>query len=113
MLDTLKTLINFQPVSTNQEAVSNLLDYVEGRLRLRGLTVERIQHDGIHSLYASTRGQTHARVMLQGHIDVVPGGEAFRQDGDRIYGRGCYDMLFATASFLTLIDSLDHPEDCQ
>lgn len=111
MLDTLKTLINFRSVSSDQNAVHTLLDYIEERLGSRGLTVQRIQHEGVYSLYASTRGQAHAHVMLQGHIDVVPGGEIFRQEGDKIYGRGCYDMLFAAASFLAFIDSLDTPAD--
>ena len=109
MIDELHTLMNFFPVTSNQQTVATLLDYVEKRLSRRGLQTERIVHQGVHSLYASTRRQKHTRVMLQGHIDVVPGGEAFRQDGDRIYGRGCYDMLFATASFLRLIDNLENP----
>ena len=109
MIDELHALMNFFPVSSNQQAVSDLLDHVEMRLHQAGLHIERIEHAGVHSLYASTRGQKHARVMLQSHIDVVPGGETFRQEDDRIYGRGCYDMLFAAASFLQLIDSLDNP----
>ena len=84
MLDELQTLINFHPSTNEQHSVATLLDYVEGKLRLKGMETERFMHEGIHSLYASTRGQKHARVMLQGHIDVVPGGEDFRQHGDII-----------------------------
>lgn len=107
MLNELQTLIDFHSVSNDQGSVAALLDYVEGKLALKGLKVERLEHEGVHSLYASTNGQKHAKVMLQGHVDVVPGGEDFSKVGDRIYGRGCYDMLFGTASFLTLIDGLD------
>lgn len=109
MIDELHTLMNFFPVSHNQQAVGALLDHVEARLHQCGLIVERIEHGGFNSLYASTRGQKHARVMLQGHIDVVPGGEVFRREDDKLYGRGCYDMLFATASFLRLVDDLENP----
>lgn len=109
LIDHLHTLINFFPVSSNQQAVGALLDYAESRLRASGLVAERIEHGGINSLYASTRGQKHARVMLQAHIDVVPGGQAFRIVGDKIYGRGCYDMLFAAASFIALVENLDNP----
>lgn len=109
MLRELKKLLNFQPTTDNQAAVQQLLDYIEGRLIAKGLSVERLEHAGIHSLYASTTGQKHATVMLQGHVDVVPGGARFHREGDRIYGRGCYDMLFAAASFITLIDDLDTP----
>lgn len=109
MVDELHTLMNFFPVSSNQQAVSDLLDHVEMRLHQSGLHIDRIEHGGYHSLYASTRGQKHARVMLQSHIDVVPGGALFSQTDDSIHGRGCYDMLFAVASFLRLIDNLDTP----
>lgn len=109
MLCELQTLISFGSVTSNQQAVAALLDYVEGTLRLKGLTVERFESNGKNSLYASTRGQHHARVMLQGHIDVVPGGQPFSQEGDKIYGRGCYDMLFATASFLQIVSDLEDP----
>ena len=61
MLEELKTLINLHPVTNNQNAVSALLDYVEAKLIAKGLITERIIHKGIHSLYASTRGQKHAR----------------------------------------------------
>lgn len=107
MLDELQTLINFHPSTNEQHSVATLLDYVEGKLRLKGMETERFIHEGIHSLYASTHGQKHARVMLQGHIDVVPGGEDFSQHGDTIYGRGCYDMLFGAASFISLIENVN------
>lgn len=111
MIDTLRTLIAFHSVSSDQKAVGALLDYVEDRLAPAGLVVERLEFDGIKSLYASTTGSHHSKVMLQGHIDVVPGGDAFGQDGNKITGRGCYDMLFAAASFLHLIDTLDNVKD--
>lgn len=107
MQDTLRTLIDFHSASDNQVAVRALLDYAAQRLSQKGLIVEHIQHNGVNSLYASVSGKKHAKVMLQGHIDVVPGGEPFVQDGDIIRGRGSFDMLFATASFLTLIDAID------
>lgn len=109
MIDTLETLVNFKPITSDQSAVSELLTYVEGRLISRGLHVERITNNGINSLYASTQSKAHSKVMLQGHIDVVPGGQPFSMDSNKIVGRGCFDMLFATASFLRIIDELDNP----
>lgn len=107
MIDELHTLMNFLPVSSNQVAVGSLLDHVQTRLQQCGLEVERLEYSGYQSLYASTRGKKHSKVMLQSHVDVVPGGEVYRQEGDNIYGRGCYDMLFAVASYIHLIDNLD------
>lgn len=109
MVEQLRTLINFHAFTTNQQAVKELLDHVADQLTLRGLHIEQLLHNGVYSLYASTTGKRHAKVMLQSHVDVVPGGDDFHQDGDIIYGRGCYDMLFAVASFLALINELDDP----
>jgi len=111
MLEELKTLIKFHPTTSDQNAVSAVLDHISAKLTAKDFTVERIIHEGIHSLYASTRGQKHAKVMLQGHIDVVPGGEDFNMDGDKIYGRGSFDMLFGIASFLSYIEQLNNPAD--
>lgn len=109
MIETLQTLMNFHSVTSNQAAVSELLEYVEARLKQYGLHTERVVHNGVNSLYASTHGGTHTKVMLQGHIDVVPEGDVFHRDGDKIFGRGCFDMLFAMASFIRLIEELDNP----
>lgn len=111
MIDELEKLISFKSVTSDQTAVGGLLDYIEGHLSAKGLVTERHENGGIKSLYASTSGDEHATVMLQSHIDTVPGGDDFHREGDKIYGRGCYDMLFAAASFITLIDSLENPSD--
>lgn len=111
MIDGLEKLMSFHSVTSDQAAVGQLLDYVEGHLSAKGLTIERLKCGGVYSLYASTMPAQHATVMLQGHIDTVPGGDAFHRDGDKIYGRGCYDMLFATASFIALIDNLNNPSE--
>lgn len=107
MINDLEKLMSFYSVTSNQNAVNLLLDYVEKRLSTKGLIVERFRRNGINSLYASTLGTRSSKVMLQGHIDVVPGDLPFRRQGSRIYGRGSYDMLFGTASFLRLIDELN------
>jgi len=57
-------------------------------------------------LYASTTGSKHSKVLLQGHVDVVPGKQPFREAEGKLYGRGVFDMLFATASFMQLIDDI-------
>lgn len=111
MIDELRTLMGFYPITADQTAVGHLLDYIEAKLLQKDLYVERLTNNNVHSLYASTTGSRNTKIMLQSHVDVVPGGEDFRQDGDIIYGRGCYDMLFAVASFLTLIGDLDDPKN--
>lgn len=111
MIETLQTLMNFRSVTSDQQAVGLLLDYVETRLKQKGLYSKRLTNAGVGSLYMSTQDTMHAKIMLQGHIDVVPDGDVFHEDGDKIVGRGAFDMLFATASFIHLLEGLDNPKD--
>jgi len=110
MLEYLEKLTSFYPVSDDQVAVKRLLDYVADFLKSKGFIVELIEHEGINSLYASVSGSKHSRLLLEGHIDVVPGADQpFLVDGDTVKGRGTYDMLFGTAAFMRLIDELPNP----
>lgn len=100
----LKQLVSKYPITSDQNAVASLLDYAEGVLVDSGMPhIERLECNGVHSLYASTRSGKHTKVLLQAHIDVVPGeGQDFYERDGRYFGRGVYDMLFGAASFLQL-----------
>ena len=87
------------------------------RLAGPGVTVERFTSGGKPSalLY---RGQArpHFRIILNAHLDVVPGGpEQFRprREGGRLYARGAQDMkvsaLVMTQVFRELAGGLPHP----
>ncbi|RNJ74582.1 MAG: M20/M25/M40 family metallo-hydrolase [Nitrosopumilus sp. B06] len=63
-----------------------------------------IRIDEVGNLIA-TKGSGSPRIMLCGHMDVVPGKVRVRREGDSLYGRGASDakaplmaMLFAAAS---------------
>jgi succinyl-diaminopimelate desuccinylase len=54
-----------------------------------------------------------ATVMLHGHLDVVPGlPEQFQPhlEGDRLFGRGAYDMKGALAALLLAVADLRHED---
>jgi succinyl-diaminopimelate desuccinylase len=78
-----------------RRAVESVIDFVGP-----GFSVERFESNGKPSalVYADgARGGTRPefRVILNGHVDVVPGEpEQFRprRDGDRLYARGAQDM---------------------
>ena len=104
----LQQLVEFYPVSSNQANVLQLLKYVKSKLKFHGMQVKLIQNNGVNSLYASTSASKHSKVLLQAHVDVVPGeDQKFKKHDGRFYGRGVYDMLFATACYLKLLDDLE------
>ncbi|KER05570.1 Acetyl-lysine deacetylase protein [Marine Group I thaumarchaeote SCGC AAA799-E16] len=68
------------------------------------LGFEDIQIDEVGNVIAR-KGSGTPRIMLCGHMDVVPGKVKVRKEGDSLYGRGASDakaplmaMLFAAAS---------------
>ena len=68
------------------------------------LGFEDIQIDAVGNIIAK-KGSGSPKIMLCGHMDVVPGKVKVRKEGDSLYGRGASDakaplmaMLFAAAS---------------
>ena len=88
------------------EAISEAAGFVKGWLEARGIEAGRAEVRGLPVLTAEVGGVGDApTVILEGHLDVVPGRpEQFepRIDGDRLYGRGAYDMKGALAAMMTV-----------
>ena len=68
------------------------------------LGFEEISIDEVGNIYAK-KGSGSPKILLCGHMDVVPGKVKVRREGDSLYGRGASDakaplmaMLFAAAS---------------
>lgn len=106
LLQHLENLVKFYPITEDQSSVLSALNYCEQVIQdTSGFkNIEILQNQGIYSLFASTQITKKPKLLLQGHVDVVksPKGPAYRLDGDKIYGRGVWDMLFAVATYLTL-----------
>ena len=77
--------------------------FVKGWLEARGVAVEQGECRGLPVLTAEVGDPGGKTLVFHGHLDVVPG--APRQfdpevEGDRLYGRGAYDMKGALAAML-------------
>lgn len=101
----LNKLVSFYSVTSDQHSVKLLLNYVQTELAKSGLESVIFENKGVFSLYAHTqKDKKHSRVLLQGHIDVVSSeSNSFTKRSGKYYGRGVYDMLFATACYLQYI----------
>ena len=89
-------------------------DFVAGWLEGRGADVTRRTY-GDREVLMTRAGDGPVKIVFHGHLDVVPGrADQFepRIDGDRLFGRGAYDMKGALgAMMLAICDLTANPPD--
>lgn len=87
--------------------------FVKGWLESRDIAVHEHDHNGLPVLVAEvgpTRSEQVPCVVFHGHLDVVPGRpEQFtpRVEGDRLIGRGAYDMKGGLAAMMCTLKDLE------
>jgi succinyl-diaminopimelate desuccinylase len=89
--------------TSEPEAVLEAAGFVEGWLDARGIATQSEEVRGLPVLRAEVGPADAPTIVLHGHLDVVPGQPGQfepRLDGDRLYGRGAYDMKGALAAML-------------
>ncbi len=89
--------------TSGPEAIRNCAGFVKGWLEAREIqTREEVSRER-PVLLAEVGPEDAPTVVLHGHLDVVPAhADQFepRIEGDRLYGRGAYDMKGALAAML-------------
>jgi succinyl-diaminopimelate desuccinylase len=83
--------------------------FVKGWLEARDVEVTGTHHNGRPVLAATVGPSKGPTVVFHAHLDVVPGHpEQFtpRVDGDRLYGRGAYDMKGGLAGMMCAVRDL-------
>ncbi|MGN6662705.1 MAG: M20 family metallopeptidase [Solirubrobacterales bacterium] len=96
-----KRLISYE--TCEAEAIAEAAGFVQGWLEARGIEAESDEVRGLPVVKAEVGPEGAPTVVLHGHIDVVPGLSGQfepRVEGDRLYGRGAYDMKGAVAAML-------------
>ncbi|MBU2669254.1 M20/M25/M40 family metallo-hydrolase [Actinoplanes bogorensis] len=90
-------LIAIPSTADRPDQLARALDYVLKQVR-GDFAVRRFESNGKPSALLHPPGADEFRVILNAHLDVVPGApEQFvpRVEGDRLYGRGAHDMKVA------------------
>ncbi len=97
--------------TSTAEGIGAAAGCVKGWLEARGIDVQTRLYNGMPVLTAEVGRPGAPAVVLHGHLDVVPGRpEQFEPtiDGDRLYGRGAYDMKGGLAAMMcALRDAAD------
>ncbi len=105
----LSQLVSFHTTADHPDEVGRCFDYVQQIVSPYPLNIKRHVSNNIESMVISTRKTSQPLVLLQAHIDVVPGYAhqfTMQSRGGKLLGRGVYDMKFAAASFIALVQQL-------
>lgn len=107
----LAALVEIPTISDNIAANDKALDYIESYLGQRGLITQRDRFDSHGTLLAAPKGVNllKPKVLLAAHVDVMQGSEKvfkLRRKGDKLLGRGVYDMKFSIAGYMQVVDDL-------
>ncbi|HEU4914242.1 MAG TPA: M20 family metallopeptidase [Candidatus Saccharimonadales bacterium] len=107
-IETVQKLIAIQSTTDRPDDLRDALAIIAGIIsQVPGLTVEHFEEHGKPSLlaYKGNRRPERFTVLLNGHVDVVPGRpeqfEPFVKE-DKLYGRGALDMK-TTALLMTQV----------
>jgi succinyl-diaminopimelate desuccinylase len=101
LLTLAKRLISFE--TCEPEEIAEAAGFVKGWLEARGIEAESDEIRGLPVIKAEVGPEGAPTVVLHGHLDVVParaGQFEPKVEGDRLYGRGAYDMKGAIAAMM-------------
>jgi succinyl-diaminopimelate desuccinylase len=95
--------------SSQPEEIRLAAGFVKGWLEARDIEARQIGVRDLPVTIAEVGPADGPTVLLHGHLDVVPGRPGQfepRLDGDRLFGRGAYDMKGALAAMLLAMHDL-------
>src|SRR3954468_6139855 len=85
------------------DGIKSAAGFVKGWLEARDIDVQTAMNNGLPVLAATVGAQKGPTVVLHGHLDVVPaepGQFDPHIEGERLYGRGAYDMKGGLAAMM-------------
>jgi succinyl-diaminopimelate desuccinylase len=100
--------------TSSPDGIRKAAGFVKGWLESHDIEVQELEARGLPLLAARAGTGDGPRVVFHGHLDVVPAREEqFRPriEGDRIYGRGAYDMKGALAAMMGALRELRDARD--
>lgn len=105
----LRILIQFKTVTVDQKQNEECLRWIQRAVKNLPVYTKFIFKNSFPSLVITTKKTKSPIVWLVAHIDVVPGSSRVfmpKKQGDRLLGRGTFDMKFAAACYIKLLQEL-------
>jgi succinyl-diaminopimelate desuccinylase len=92
--------------TSHPEALRSAAAFIKGWLEARDIDVVEREFDGLPVVLADVGATEGPTVVFHGHLDVVPAHDGQftpRVEGDRLIGRGAYDMKGALAAMMCAV----------
>lgn len=109
MYEILKKLVSFKTISQEKIENKRAIDWIKKEVRKLPVFYKEFNFGGFPSLIITTKKTKKPKLLLAAHLDVVPGPEKMfspKIEGKKLFGRGVYDMKFAIACYLKLLEDL-------
>jgi succinyl-diaminopimelate desuccinylase len=100
--------------TSTADGIRSAAGFVKGWLEARDIEVQTATNNGLPVLAATVGAEKGPTIVLHGHLDVVPAGaEQFepRLEGDKLFGRGAYDMKGGLAAIMCATRDLAAQKD--
>jgi succinyl-diaminopimelate desuccinylase len=102
--------------TSRPDALVAAAGFVKGWLESRDIEVRDHDHNGVPVLVADVGGRRDQApcIVWHGHLDVVPGQPGQfepRVEGDRLIGRGAYDMKGGLAAMMCALKDISAQDD--
>ncbi|MBU1120830.1 M20/M25/M40 family metallo-hydrolase, partial [Candidatus Micrarchaeota archaeon] len=104
-----KKLIKFKTVQTRNKELHKCIGFIKNYFKGKKLFVEKFQFNKIPSLFVCTKKTLSPKILLLVHMDVVEAEpEQFtpKIKGNKLFGRGAYDMKAGAAIAMNSLLSL-------
>jgi succinyl-diaminopimelate desuccinylase len=99
--------------TSSPEGLRAAAGFIKGWLESRGLAVDDRDFDGMPVVLAAAGPTEAPTVIWHGHFDVVPAHDGQfdpRVEGDRLIGRGAYDMKGALAAMMCALKDVSEQD---
>lgn len=109
----LTKLVSLETTAGNYDAIDAAYEYISSELSWYPFKVKTYVSNQVKSVVWSTEAGLHSHIILNAHLDVVPGKQelfSLKETSGNWKGRGVMDMKFSIAVFITALKQIYETE---